>query len=78
MTDYKALLEEAKNKIARLPHETSFTVKDLFIGLSWEQIPRGERSYFGRFFKYAVQRGEVPFVSVSGENKIHSTLYVKR
>ena len=78
MTDYEALLEEAKTRIARLPNNTYFVLKDLFLGLRWEQIPRGERSYFGRYFKYAVERGEVQNVSVSGENKIHSTLYVKR
>lgn len=78
MIDYEALLEEAKLKVSRLPNNKYFTLKDLFLGLRWEQIPRGERSYFGRYFKYAVQRGEVHNVYVSGENKIHSTLYIKR
>ena len=78
MIDYDKLIEETKSKVARLPHNTQFVLKDLFLGLCWEQIPRGERSYFGRYFKYAVQRGDVPNVCIYGENKIHSTLYLKR
>lgn len=31
MTDYEALLEEAKTRIARLPNNTYFVLKDLFL-----------------------------------------------
>lgn len=77
MIDYNALLEEAKNKIATLTVNTTFSLKDLYDGVHWETIPRGSRSFFGRYFKNAVLRGEIDHVVIIGENKIHSTLYQK-
>ena len=77
MIDYNVLLEEIRARINALAHDTSFSLKELFDGISWEQIPRGARSHLGRHFKNAVLRGEIANVSVIGENKIHSTLYYK-
>lgn len=77
MVDYAALLEEAKNKIATLTVNTHFSLKDLFDGVHWEEIPRGARSFLGRCFKNAVLSGEIEHVIIIGENKIHSTLYQK-
>ena len=77
MIDYVALLEQIRTRIAALARGTSFSLKELFDGISWERIPKGSRSHLGRHFKNAVLRREIANISVIGENKIHSTLYQK-
>ena len=77
MIDYDALLNEARQRIAALNTNTQFSLKDLFLGVQWESFSGGERREFGRRFKYAVNKGEIPNTHWSGKAQNGTNMYTK-
>lgn len=55
-----------------------FVVKDLFVGAEWENLSKGERIGFGRFFSNEVNEGHVPDVTKIERAKNNHMRYRKR
>lgn len=55
----------------------TFEVKKLFVGLGWEQLSKGDRISFGKYFSSAVNDGRIPNVIKIGRGKDNHTLYKK-
>ncbi len=75
--DYDKLLASAKITAEQLRVGQTFVVKNLFLGTEWAALDAGDKRSFGRFFKRKVSLGQIPNISVFGEAKNHSTVYVK-
>lgn len=75
--DYKALLEKAEAKIQKLEIGEGFEVKALFNGIDWENLTRGEKILFGRYFSNEVNDGNVKGVRKIGKAKNNHTIYIK-
>ena len=58
--DYDNLLAIVTKKIAELPNNTIFTLRDLFSGIEWNSFPKGQRTGFGRYFKLKVKCSGIP------------------
>ncbi len=52
-------LEEAKNRIEKLPQGKVFEVKELFNGIEWNELNAKEKQSFGRFFSSAYNDGKL-------------------
>lgn len=77
--DYEVWMELAKRAIeANIQVGQKFEVKNLFTGYDWEQLSRGERSSFGKYFSGAVKDGRLPMVERCEENRNRHNQYVKR
>ena len=68
---------KALEAVGRIETNTAFVLKDLFEGVEWNQLPKGDRLSFGRFFKNKVIEGMIPSVSHKGKAANNSTLYLK-
>lgn len=75
--DYNELLDNACNHIKGLPVGQVFFVKDLFYGTGWNELERGEKLGFGRYFKKAVLNGTVSDVQFIGKAENNSAQYRK-
>ena len=56
---------------------TEFLLKDLFDGVEWNSLSKGERLNFGRLFKDEVLEGRVPNVQYIGKAQNNSARYRK-
>ncbi len=75
--DYEKLFQNACQKILQIPMDTKFCVKDLFLGVEWEQLKKGEKLYFGRYFKNMVENKKVEQVEFLKKAENNSAVYVK-
>ena len=75
--DYIKLLEDAKCSIARLPSHSVFYLKDLFRGTEWNELGKGEKLGFGRYFKKEVTEGRILYVKFVGKAANNSSKYEK-
>lgn len=75
--DYTEWLEIAVDKIKTLPINTTFVLKDLFDGIKWGELDRGDKSSFGKYFKNAVIDNDIPNVVYSGKAGNNSSQYEK-
>ncbi len=64
-------------KIKQMKPCTVFFVKDLFEGMEWKHLSRGDKLAFGRFFKRKVELGQVPRVRYYGKADNNSAQYSK-
>lgn len=64
-------------KIKQMKPCTVFFVKDLFEGMEWKHLSRGDKLAFGRFFKRKVELGQVPRVRYYGKVDNNSAQYSK-
>ena len=76
--DYVVWINKAIMKIGELENNTKFTLKDLFSGIEWNKLGRGEKTYLGRKFKENVERKVIPNVIVIDSPKGTSTTYEKQ
>ncbi len=76
--EYKELLNEANEHIERLKTNDIFFVKDLFPGTKWNALERGEKLWFGKYFKNAVVSGTIPNVEYIGKADNNSARYKKK
>ncbi len=70
-------METAKTSMARLPPNTSFTLKDLFEGCQWNALSKGERLKFGKYFKNQVLMNELPNIQYADTPSGKSAQYRK-
>lgn len=75
--DYNELLDNARIHIEKLPAGQVFFVKDLFYGTGWNELERGEKLGFGRYFKKAVLNGTILGVQFIGKADNNSAQYRK-
>lgn len=73
--DFNIWMERAKAKIARLQNGSSFKVKQLFEGVEWEALRKGDRIQFGKYFKNEVELGRVRGVVFVGRGVDNSAQY---
>ena len=64
-------------KIKQLKSGTVFFVKDLFEGMDWKRLSRGDKLAFGKFFKRKVELEQVPRVQYFGKADNNSAQYIK-
>lgn len=75
--DYNEWIEKAANKTKKLPTNTTFVLKDLFDGIKWNELERGDKLSLGRRFKHEVENGHIPNVICIGKADNNSTQYEK-
>lgn len=75
--DYGELLNAVRAHINDIPNGQIFFVKDLFYGTSWNELEKGEKLGFGRYFKKAVLNGTVLGVQFIGKADNNSAQYRK-
>ena len=77
--DYEKWIRRACDTIGNnITVGTIFEVKQLFPGHEWEELSRGERSLFGRYFSNAVKDGRIPSIKKCEEGKNHHNRYIKK
>ncbi len=64
--------------IEKIPPGTNFMVKDLFEGIDWNSLTKGDRLSFGRYFKNAVKENVISDVGYIGKATNNSAIYIKR
>ena len=63
-------LEEAVNRIDKLPHGKVFEIKELFNGIEWNELNAKEKQGFGRFFSSAYNDEKINNIErVNNHNK---------
>lgn len=75
--DFDELFETIREKVDALEKGRTFLVKDLFVGIHWNDLSKGDKLSFGRFFKRKVELGKIPGVIINGRAKNNSVLYKK-
>ena len=75
--DYIVWLNKAVMKIGALGKGTTFTLKDLFSGVEWNELDRGQKLHLGRRFKAEVVNKSIPNIVVIDSPKGTSTTYKK-
>lgn len=75
--DYEVWINKAIMKIGELEGETTFVLKDLFTGVEWSTLERGEKTNLGRKFKANVDNKKISNVIVIDSPKGTSTTYKK-
>ena len=76
--DYEKYINRAIMNIGKLQSGTLFTLKELFRGIDWNNIPGGERRELGRRFKYEVKSGKIPNVTYVSKAENNSSQYIKQ
>ena len=75
---YIKLLSKVNAHIGTIQSGEIFVVRDLFHGTEWNELQRGEKLGFGRFFKQAVMNGSVQTVEYIGKADNNSAQYRKK
>lgn len=75
--DYGIWVNKAIMKIGELENGTIFVLKDLFLGVEWNELAKGEKTNLGRKFKENVDEKTIPNVIVINSPKGTSTTYQK-
>lgn len=73
--EYNELLRKAEKQINRLQVNDIFRLKDLFRGTEWNNLERGDKLGFGKYFKNAVENGMIPNVVYIGKADNNSSQY---
>ena len=76
--DYNELIGKANEQIEKIQANKVFFVKDLFHGTEWDELERGEKLGFGRYFKKEVMNGTVQNVVYIGKADNNSVQYEKK
>lgn len=76
--DYDNWLEKAKRNIdTKLKVGKKFEVRDLFDGVEWNELSKGDRINFGKFFSNAVKEGKIPAIERIKRGDNNHARYVK-
>ena len=68
---------KAREALKKVEEGKRFVLKDLFDGVEWMQLKKGEVQYLGRVFKSKVDNGEMPAV-VDNARTSGSNRYIKK
>ena len=77
MINYQEWLENARVATGFIPKNHIFVLKDLFDGISWSRLTRGEKLELGRQFKYYVVHNKIPLITYYGKAQNNSAQYIK-
>ena len=77
MVDTERWMNEAKTAIGKMEAGTCFSLRDLFEGVVWEAVDKGDRQNLGRYFKNRVRRGDIADVEHIGKKANNSAYYRK-
>ena len=75
--DFESLFKEALISIGSVKLNSIFVLRNLFEGHRWDSYSKGDRLYFGKFFKRKVLQGNVPGVKYVGKAPNNSAQYQK-
>lgn len=75
--NYDTWINKAIMKIGELEYNTEFVLKDLFSGVEWNKLAKGEKTNLGRKFKGNVDTKLIPNIIVIDSPKGTSTTYKK-
>ena len=75
--DYQTWVNKALLKIGELDEGSTFVLKDLFPGVEWHTLARGEKLNLGRKFKANVDSKIIPYVVIVDSPKGTSTTHKK-
>lgn len=75
--DTQAWLQRAEKAIEEVKVEQTFVVKDLFDGVEWSNLSKGDRQRFGKVFKNEVLEGTIPNLRYIGKEGNNSAKYEK-
>lgn len=70
-------INKAVSKTGSLPTNTVFALKDLFPGVEWNKLSKGDKLDFGRQFKNLVNQELIPYVVYIGKGQNNSANYKK-
>jgi hypothetical protein len=73
--DYEVWLKQANESVQALPSARIFVLKDLFQGVIWSELERGQKLSLGRQFKNKVLDGTIPNVEYIGKADNNSAKY---
>lgn len=77
MINYEEWIALARTATTAIAPNHIFVLKDLFDGIGWARLERGEKLELGRQFKYAVIQNAIPSVKCYGKAQNNSTRYIK-
>lgn len=77
MINYEEWIELARTVTTAIAHNHIFALKDLFDGIRWAGLERGEKLELGRQFKYCVMQNKIPSVAYYGKAQNNSAQYIK-
>ncbi len=75
--DYEQWINKILVKIGALSKDQSFTLRELFSGIEWNELSTGQKRELGRRFKNEVINNKVPDVILEKTEKPGSTTYRK-
>ncbi len=75
---YEEQMEKARSKLERLREGEEFKLKELFDGVEWTRLSKGDRLNFGRYFKASVSGGDVEGVEYKCKAADNSAIYIKK
>ena len=70
-------MNKAKVSISQLKSNQIFLLKDLFDGIEWNNLAKGDRLSFGKYFKNEVIEGNVLHITYIGKAQNNSAKYRK-
>ena len=73
--DIEKWKQKAINEIKTVPISHIFILKDLFDGIEWSTLPKGDKLSFGKVFKNEVMDGRIPGVVYIGKASNNSAQY---
>lgn len=73
--DYNELMKKAVENLAQLEPGQIFSVKDLFEGYFWNNLPKKDRLGFGKYFKNQIELQKIHYISYVGKAKNNSAQY---
>ena len=77
MINYKEWIASARTATTSIAPNHIFVLKDLFDGIIWARLERGEKLELGRQFKHSVMQNAIPSVKYYGKAQNNSARYIK-
>lgn len=74
--DIDEWMDKAKSTISKMEIGNKFVVKDLFEGVEWNNLNRGDRLFFGKHFKNQVSEDKISRVRYIGKLANNSSQYI--
>jgi hypothetical protein len=75
--DFDMLITKGRKKLNKIKIGDQFVLKDLYAGIEWNDLSKGERMMLGKVFKNKVNDGIIPNVVCVGKADNNSTMYKK-
>ena len=75
--DITIFMNKAISQTGAISKNTEFNLKDLFDGVEWGTMTKGDRQRLGKMFKNEVLEGNIPNIVYLGKSENNSALYMK-